>query len=480
MARNPATGPGTGNEVIMRETFLERDWRIANNYGPFSITRINNYHPTFGCTFKTPALQLLSDTAVDEQIGITDVSIVEALASMVRDEAGGRQEGAVPVPDNNIEVVTDDLVFDLLAQYETQIAFGERTEAILEDNNLSTPEQKIAALLADPKIGNRRNSDPRTVQEIKRGLDAALSNNSPLVFLLPAFPFKDQNPFRSDLPATIPDLGEIALLIHLHCLAMAMNQVFRHDVLWLIVSDGTVYEEIFGVELGSGRNYVATLADWRTRLNLSSSIHFIDLQDVVSRYDHKFRNQPDRMFSTIENRIRNFFYASTTGAQKEGSAVANNLAELARGMLWNRNSSNNEYEEQELWDVHVKACNKEQLPQPLHALADHLWGEAMETAIQYASFNLASKYTNLLSGFMPYAIRATSHPKPGQVAIPRDTGVSPWNGLALYERRASSAARVRSFPLCQLGTTELMRFRLSSSSLGFGFSTRESLEHYRY
>ncbi len=277
------------------------------------------------------------------------------------------------------------------------------------------------------------------------------------MFLLPAFPFKDQNPFRSDLPPYAPDLGEIATLIHLHCMAMAVNQVFRHDVVWLIVSDGSAYEDIFRVPSGSAHQYLSALRDWRSRLNLTGSIHFIDLEDLVVRHDAALAITPGSTFSNVRREIAGILRSAVDNAEASESSIAVKINELARGMLWNRGWKEAEQRcgLDALWDIHCMSCDLERIAPEFHGVAQELWSESVETAIRYAAFNLASQRTRLLSRFMPSAIRATSHVKPGQVGIPRQLGVAPWNGLAIYDRSHTGTVSVHSVPVVRCPTVRM-------------------------
>lgn len=467
---------------LPRETALERDWRLSNSYGPFEVVRLDKYDPTYGCSFRPMTLRPITTEVTNTEFAeLTPASVEAALKELVRDEGSGRHKGgSYPVARKEGVTVSDDIVYALLAHYEALIAFGERTEAILENRQLPQPEDKIAAILSDPLIGNKENHDELTIAEIVRGVASTRASGGPLVFVLPAFPFKDQNPFRSDLPASVPDFGEIAMLIHLHCLATAINQVIRNDVIWLIVSDGSVYEGMFDAPHGSASQYLSALRDWRLRLNLGSSIYFIDLQDLVTRHDTALAANPARRFSRAKQEITAILRSAVSEPSESSATINTYLTELARGMLWNRGWSKaaQQYGLEALWSVHCASCNTECLAPRLHQAAHELWSESLETAIQYAAFNLASRHTGLLSRFLPSAIRATSHVKPGQVGIPREEGVAPWNGLAVYKYDSKSDARVYSVPLCKVPEIANIRFQLYGGTNGFGFAAREAIKRY--
>jgi len=472
---------------MTHETTLERNWRESGDLGSFAVISHEIYNGTYGCRSQTPVLQCAPDNAQTELLtDITPTWVAEEMARMVREE-GQRHHSGHPHVLYDVCTVTEQIVYDLLAEYERRL--GEHAERILEDPRHPTLESKIEAMLCDPTLGNKENRKDATIAEIRGGVQRARKSGGPLVFLLPAFPFKDQNPFRSDLPPWQPDFGEVAALIHLHCLALAINQVFRHDVIWLIVSDGTVYEDVFGVDRGASAKYVSALRDWRYRLNIQGSIHFIDLADVVRRHDVLMRSTQRLTFTDARRSITEIIRSDpgATGALELQASVG----ELALGMLWNRGWSHliPTYGRDVLWQIHSGPCEREhrhspscakaRLPPEYLLVADEMWRTATDTAIEYAAFNLASRWTRLLPRFMPAAIRATSHAKAGQVAIPHDTGVAPWNGLAVYERRGGTV-RVYSQALCQIPVTVSgpVRFQIHNAPYGFGFASREAITYY--
>jgi hypothetical protein len=56
--------------------------------------------------------------------------------------------------------------------------------------------------------------------EIAEVVDNCLRERLPIQLVLPAFPFKDQNPFRTSCNASHWGIGEAALIVRLHCIAL--------------------------------------------------------------------------------------------------------------------------------------------------------------------------------------------------------------------------------------------------------------------
>jgi len=66
-------------------------------------------------------------------------------------------------------------------------------------------------------------------------------------------------------------------------------------------------------------------------------------------------------------------------------------------------------------------------------LRDILVETARQVAVKYSSIHLAMKYFNVFDTLFPNALRATIHPKPGQIAIAKSGYQYPWNGVPLVQ-----------------------------------------------
>lgn len=61
--------------------------------------------------------------------------------------------------------------------------------------------------------------------------------------------------------------------------------------------------------------------------------------------------------------------------------------------------------------------------------------QARNVAIDYATFNLTMNFTNAIARAFPFSLRATVHPKAGQIGISKGqaSSVFPWNGVAVSQ-----------------------------------------------
>jgi pyoverdine/dityrosine biosynthesis protein Dit1 len=307
-----------------------------------------------------------------------------------------------------------------------ELVYGAHLDGLIasaeQDDDLAVLVHRV---LADPRLGNPRNAKNVEVEDLRAVLARLETDRLRVRFVLPAFPFKDQNPFRTECLPSSPDMGEVALMIRMHRATQALYQIHPHGVDWVVLSDGRAYADIFGVESREADAYKARLLEWRDWLNLGRTVSIVDLEDLAIRADGSSENQP---FSTARNSIR----SGLAAAVEEGiSEIDRAFSVLTRGMAWNLNTR--DYLASENPEVLWNALKRVGRESPKQALDGELDERAREAALEYASFNLALRYHGLLETFIPHCVRATIHPKNGQVAVPRvgQSDAFPWNSVAI-------------------------------------------------
>lgn len=319
--------------------------------------------------------------------------------------------------------VSDEIIERRLEKYESEMVYGGLLEKIIFDDKMSMAE-KIHAILSHPVVGNRENLKLYPPELLKSKIQPLERQRIPIQILLPAFPFKDQNPFRTAVKPSHVDLGEVDLLIRLHVLALALTQVYPFGVEWVIVCDGIVYSKTFGVTEKDAIDYQAKLRSFRNRLNLQETIHIIDFKELVEQIS-EFRTLQNLIIDALQN------------LYKTDLLVKQKIDKLTRNMKWNLNTRIylDSYDWRELWNVLNFDTSKDMvLSSKEQELQQMIYDLATKTAYEYASFNLTAKKLKLTEIFFPYSLRATTHPKNKQIALPyaqKDNDIPyPWNGTA--------------------------------------------------
>lgn len=353
----------------------------------------------------------------------TESDVKNILVSIVRSEEH-RQTESRPPPDPPFikhTHVSDDILQEYLAWSEDELVTFGPLSSILDDKKL-TKAGRIHQLLSNARLGNSANRNNIALATVDSAVERVTSERLPLFFILPAFPFKDQGAFNAEGPPDEPDFGEVALLIRLHCLALAISRIHVECAQWIIASDGPLYAALFGLPPGAAQKYMQRMRSYRDRLNLRSTISIVSLQDVSRRIGYSYsssRAMPDA-FSTFTSDIRQILEALSRCDEEVGRALRN----LTYAAMWNMDTRRylQFVDRRELWDV-LSGRGR-------HALKGEVYEQARETAFRYAACNIALSLSKVIETEFPLGIRATSHAKRGQVAIPRLGHVAPWNGVA--------------------------------------------------
>lgn len=361
----------------------------------------------------------------------SDEWVLQAFIDFVRGEFSDAPDDIQPYPG------LPDVVGTETADPGNTVAYLDACERLVYDGYLDgllarVPDNLASqthAVLADKRLGNHRNTVNVPETLLNDWLTPLVDGRLRLRLVMPAFPFKDQNPFRTASRASSPDFAEVAMLIHLHVVSLALYQVHPHGVDWILLSDGVIYSDIFGVDTREALAYQHRLRTWRDFLNLNNTVSIVDLGELAERVNGcaGVRTDSEPLRETVSS-IRNKLLAAVDSGMEPVQHV---FRVLKRGMAWNLNSR--AYLEQAdadaLWTALKNVGRHDETGDT--RLAHDIEERASVAAVEYASFNLALRYLDVVNRFLPGSVRATIHPKRGQIAAPRlgPSDVFPWNGV---------------------------------------------------
>lgn len=355
---------------------------------------------------------------------LPDESWIErTLLGFIRDEFRGPVSYSPPPPpmkiNSPIEIDLEEAAYEYLEACEQQLVFdGPATE--IARRHESDPGAGLYELLTHPQIGNQANGKNLSLESFRAQVEEALASDRRLLFVFPGFPFKDQNRFRTMNGVRGVDLGEIGLLIRLHVLATSIYQVYQLGADWLVLSDGHAFADALRVDPREVQAYSQRLRGLRDHLDLGRGVSIIDYLDLV-----KFVDTPKGYWDSVNDRIEDVLTSlkdpaavGALGRLKIGMKRNVDLRDVADGCTG-----------EDWWEI--LHSDRDHIPRRLLATWNHVERVCSVSAIKYAVFNIASKWTSLERNVFPQSIRATVHAKVGQVAIPKMGTEFPWNGTAL-------------------------------------------------
>lgn len=390
--------------------------RFDRNNGIFYAPVLFDY-----VTIKTPDLSVQREW------------VSASLKQFVKGEFGESAADGQPFPSTpecRDRVASGDEPYEYLEHCERSLVYSGYLDKLLSRVPANMVSQ-IYAIICDEHLGHKKNRRYLTEDIFRSQIEPLLREHKRLTFVFSAFPFKDQNPFRTECPPEQPDLAELALLIRLHTLSLVLWQVHPQGADWVLVCDGNAYAEIFGVSTRSVEQYRQTLVKWRNRLNLQGSVSIIDLTDLAARINGgPLGSKPTGPFEQVQAAI----FQALIEISNEGDAnVRQALSVLQRGMTWNLNLRDylNHLTPEELWYV-AKAIPRNDEATQVKRVRQEVHERAWQAAIRYAAFNLTLRHFNAFNSVLPSTLRATIHPKESQLAVPSLGNVFPWNGVAVY------------------------------------------------
>ncbi|MET8267207.1 L-tyrosine/L-tryptophan isonitrile synthase family protein [Micromonospora arida] len=351
-----------------------------------------------------------------------------------------------------LEVSEAELVYSSVISSISQRYSDDMTAALFE-------------VLCHPPIGNARNRANVDFQRFGHQVNSQVERRDRLFLVLPSFPFKDQNRFRTSSNASTVDLGELALLVRLHVLGLALYQVHPFGADIVVLSDGLLYSDIFGVDRGQALKYREQLRGFRNVLNIQGTVSILDLSDLIGRL-----RDPATGDSTFDDTVRGLRLKIATFKSAD-PALKDAYQTLKRGMKWNLNTreSLRHRSDSEAWLILTEG-DRRSIPPTLMSDWEAIEHRAEEAAEKYASTNIALRYHQLLERTFPGAIRATVHPKPQQFATPSRGSAYPWNGVAWVSGGQLYTNAVETRPLYDLARHEavdVFRFDLTGEPLFF-------------
>lgn len=327
-----------------------------------------------------------------------------------------------------------------------------------KDDSYSEMARCIYGLLCNPKIGSSKNAANNDKDTFIGRVLPLLEQKKRLFFILPGFPFKDQNRFRVPYDASFVDFSEISFLIRLHNLIQTLYQVHPFGAEALVLSDGRLYQDIFYIDSKNVEDYQWRLHDFRNKLNIQGDVSIIDLKDLIERADES--GEISKIIKYIEKVISDQFKG------KDFFQV------LVQGMKWNMNSRKllEDYSDIDAWSI--LRNDRNDIKNDLLEVWDWYHKIAEEAAVKYTATNLMLKWTDLLQKFFPESIRCTVHPKENQFALAMNYA---WNGVAWSEKWPRNINDISTVPFYTLEDHKIKLVRFKSNHYPC-FFTEESYD----
>jgi hypothetical protein len=370
----------------------------------------------------------------------------EAFLSFVRGEFGGRGSGPAPEPLLPTIVGEESVGSSLLEKYleVCELLIYEDPVRAIQHASSGDMAEDVFRVLTNPHLGHKQNKGHLDWDDFGDRIRTQVERKERLLFVVPACPFKDQNPLRTLSGAAFPDMGDVAFLVTLHTLALALYQVHPFGADWLIVADGELYAGLFGVAVADAIAYRERLRRFRNRLNMQGTVHILDLAAVIESCRKAERGE-------IVDELLEHFRVELRRCVDLDSELGEAFAILTHGMRRNLATRHlaKDHAPSTIWEV-LNADSANQVDAALRATWEELQERAVTAGVEYGAVNLMLRRLDLVNNVFPGSFRGTVHPKGGQVAVRSHGSGYPWNAVAFRRSETITPRMFESHPLYEL------------------------------
>ena len=417
------------------ESWVELAWSEREEGYGFITQRVEKYHWEAAVSFAEVGLSKRRLKGVPAQFP-SESFIAEAVDKIVlgakepkQDQNGQKPERKIPPcpePASALKqtAVSVTISIDALNYLEHDFVYKGYLQALISGEN--SVGRQVYAILTDATLCHKSNVENVALQTVENYVAQSEADQLPLMFVLPGFPFKDQNPFNTNaVPPWHVDGGEVALLLRLHLLALALRQVYPFGCEFIVLSDGPLYAALFDVPRESALRYVGRLRQFRNYLNLQRSVHLLDLEEACHLLP-----EYNKMVGEVTKRIEKL---------QTNTKIAQAIKRLTISMVRNLGyPSATEKQLASVWGLmHGES--------PVDEFEHQMLERARKCAIRYLGINVTISWLGVYKAVFPFATRCTVHPKPDQIAIPMCDSL-PWNGCPVWDGKEFKVCRYHELP----------------------------------
>lgn len=286
-------------------------------------------------------------------------------------------------------------------------------------------------------------------------VERQIADGAPLQFVLPSFPFKHNNPVKVGRRSA--DMAEVLCLSNLYEACLALAHVYEPGARFVIICDGLVYREMFGITRHEAMTYRERVREMVSQLGYEDSIEIADMEDLVES------RRAD--FDIVEQRLRPVF-AEWWRTHPDDLRRAS-LIQASSANLNTSGSVSHDLLQMTIKDVLLETDDADAVT-TLETIKRGTVDRAERGAFEFALFLYVLKELDLVGSCYPRAVRATVHPKPGQWGlhlVNRESRVFPWQGVAYRNAHGKwrvkyefEAVRRRATPVHLRGDDEMFPF----------------------
>jgi pyoverdine/dityrosine biosynthesis protein Dit1 len=393
--------------------------------------------------YRTPSVEEIDPSFIHMHPAVMERSDFEAL-----------EEYNEPVEPRVIEA------FDYEAQAQAPVEAAEEFVATIRNRLGRLPEvyDKVFEIMRSKRFRAGTASQTRFDENkdlFRPIIEAQIAQGAPLEFVLPSFPFKHNNPVK--VSRRSPDMAEVLCICRLKEICHAISRVYDPGARFVIISDGMVYHDMFGVTKHEALSYRERAREMVGQLGFDDVIEVTDMEELV--------HSRQELFDFVRERLTPVF-----GEWWHRSSEDLRRASLIQASAANLNTADSvthDLVQMATKDVLLDTDEDDDLS-TLETIKSQTVQRAEKGAFEFALFLYVLREIDLVQSCYPRAVRATVHPKPTQWGlhlVNRESRVFPWQGVAYRNEHGRwrvkyefEVTRARATPVHVRGEDEMFAF----------------------
>lgn len=262
----------------------------------------------------------------------------------------------------------------------------------------------------------------------------AIEQDKPVEFILSFFGSKVRNPLKTWAESgTEVDSSEMASLLRFYEISAAIKQLYSPGAIVHVACDGRKYADAIGFSEESGRGYYENIRKMAEKLGIGDAVHLFDEADHYPEgHAMNVRRHQERVYIAFrdqeEDAVRSVMGLQTSMCLS--IPVDDGVEHVVLQRAYSR-----------MTDAELEKVSKAALE-----YRRHIVNESVMRAIRYIAAYDAVKEAGVLEEVAPNALRATVHPKPGQLCLyavnQHSNDVFPHHGQGTLKQAPTEAGMV--------------------------------------
>lgn len=234
----------------------------------------------------------------------------------------------------------------------------------------------------------------------------AILNDRPIELILSFFGSKVQNPLKTwATNGTEVDISEMASLLRFYEITQAIKALYEPGAVVHVACDGSKYAEAIGFTQQQGHGYFQ---------NIQAMCRALQIDDCVRTFD-----EADKYPSDHQDRVAEQLQHITGQYQAQEPTIVQTITKLRASMCLSMPVDTKSVTVVQLRMVYsgISDADLEKRDAKALALRRHISRESVNCCLKYIAVYDAVKQAGIIERAAPNALRATVHPKPGQIGL---------------------------------------------------------------